>query len=386
MSSDSPDSPRTAPAALHRPLALPEPSGGAPLVNAHTAPQGLFHRGSIALYQGRIDLSPSRPRSLQGRIGGGLRGKVGHFSYASRRRMMKDLAAIKGDHYQTMLFLTLTYHNDWKGRAPRKDLDVYLKRLRRRFPGLAYVWRLEPQERGAPHFHLLLFFEGRVSEEEKADIKCQWHELVDPDSLWHGEYGAKVEADLDGRTGLRIYISKYCAKPDATKAKPEWWQGRYWSTSRNLERPLMEERTLTESEEIELKRIMAKWIETSSKRSLKAATNRDQHWAARRKLRYANVVKAEGIKCSVMLKEEEEGMRDEILRFLDALQSERGDFPTTPYALVKPRSLRTSNRGNQSAINRYSRPNYITPIARRAYFQPCAIQPRFSKTIQYLTP
>ena len=144
--------------------------GVAPLVNAHISPHDPIQKGHIDLYASRFDILPSKIKRQQGRIGGGLRGVVSRFSYGARRRMQTSLAGIQGQHYQTMLFLTLTYHDDWQGREPRKDLDAYIKRLRRRHPDLAYVWRLEPQKRLAPHFHLLLFFTYRLTELQKAEM------------------------------------------------------------------------------------------------------------------------------------------------------------------------------------------------------------------------
>lgn len=55
-------------------------------------------------------------------------------------------------------FVTLTYPAKFPtvSRAKR-DLKVFQQRLIRRFPGSGGIWKLEPQERGAPHYHLLIW-------------------------------------------------------------------------------------------------------------------------------------------------------------------------------------------------------------------------------------
>jgi hypothetical protein len=70
------------------------------------------------------------------------------------------MASINWDRFQAKAFsVTLTYPRSWP-RDPatwKKDLDTFGKRLRRRYPTLSAVWRMEFQGRGAPHFHLILF-------------------------------------------------------------------------------------------------------------------------------------------------------------------------------------------------------------------------------------
>tara|TARA_R110000796_G_scaffold250309_1_gene379133 strand:+ start:354 stop:1163 length:810 start_codon:yes stop_codon:yes gene_type:complete len=263
-----------------------------------------------------------------------------------------------------MLFLTLTYHNAWEGRSPRKDLDVYLKRLRRRFPTVAYVWRLEPQKRLAPHFHLLLFFEDRVSDAEKADIKDQWHTLVEPESDFHNLYGAKVEADLDGMEGVRVYISKYCAKVgEDGSTRPEWWQGKYWATSKNLDTRRIDSIVLHDEEEEQLvKDYAADYLIHRAEIEDGSASSDNQRRAAKRKARYSNVVRAEGIKNAVMLKEVEKEFVGLISNRLNEYRRSKFAYPTLPYSFVRMASLPMPSGANRSAFVRASRAVRYTPI------------------------
>ena len=350
----------------------PSVSEGLPLVNAHISPHDPIQKGHIDLYASRFDILPSKIKRQQGRIGGGLRGVVSRFSYGARRRMQTSLAGIQGQHYQTMLFLTLTYHDDWQGREPRKDLDAYIKRLRRRHPDLAYVWRLEPQKRLAPHFHLLLFFTYRLTELQKAEMSQQWHELVEPDSPFHELYGAKVEADLDGMEGVRVYISKYCAKVQGEDERPEWWQGRYWASSRNLKVGRIATVALRDDDEEQfVKTIAADYLVSRSLKEIEAADSDRQRRAASRKQRFAKVVRVPHIKALVMLKEAELDFIPYLLHRLKDYRKERCNFPVQAAQYVLPRQLPIPNKTQQRIVKPYSMPSYHNEATRRSVFVGC---------------
>jgi len=381
MSSDSPDSPDSQPTRSHRPMAFPEPSQGAPLVNCHISPYGLSKRikGRVDLYASRLDIIPEHTVQRHGGEREWKRGVVGDFSHSSRRRMQTHLSKIHGDHYETLLFLTLTYHNNWQGREPRKDLDAYLKRLRRRHPDMAYVWRLEAQKRSAPHYHLLLFFEGRLTDSQKSDITNQWHTLVEPNSEYHSLYGAKLERDLDGMEGVRVYISKYCAKPsDMGEAQPEWWQGRYWASSRNLKTSMIATIPLhSEEEEQYLKQVAADYLVERAGMEETNAESEEQRRAAQRKGRFANVVRSEHIKSRIMLKEVEKDFNNLIRAELAEYREKRRTWPVMTYVSY------TQTQANQSAIPKDPRA-FIYSTKRLKY--PPIYQARFSKISSNLTP
>jgi hypothetical protein len=95
---------------------------------------------------------------------GVLRGRVTEFTPASRGRLFDFLQCVDREaviaENGLPLFMTLTYPREWSPdcRRWKSDLDNFLYRLERRYPGVAAVWRLEFQKRGAPHFHLLVFY------------------------------------------------------------------------------------------------------------------------------------------------------------------------------------------------------------------------------------
>jgi hypothetical protein len=53
-------------------------------------------------------------------------------------------------------FITLTYGEHYPDdHTSKKHLDNFIKRLKRKYPQFQYVWVIEKQKRGAPHFHIL---------------------------------------------------------------------------------------------------------------------------------------------------------------------------------------------------------------------------------------
>jgi hypothetical protein len=156
------------------------------------------------------------------------RGEVAGFSAKSRNRLMRTLASVKRDNLP--LFVTLTFPSDYPtAERAKKDLDNFLKRLARRFPEVAGVWKLEPQKRGAPHFHLLVW--GVAYTELLAFVPVNWYQVVksgDPNHLaWHkGELGNKpCVQQIESQRGVFWYASKYMSK-EVGSMFTDW--GRWW--------------------------------------------------------------------------------------------------------------------------------------------------------------
>lgn len=139
------------------------------------------------------------------RCGGGRRGSVVGFSRASRKRLLDRLARLRDE--VDPLFLTLTFPDPVDCRQARRCLDSWAKRMRRRFPMFAAVWRIELQKRGVPHFHLLIW-------------GCPFLPVSDVRELWRDVIGYEgphtVQIGITQPRGWRAvaaYVSKYMAKP-----------------------------------------------------------------------------------------------------------------------------------------------------------------------------
>jgi hypothetical protein len=149
------------------------------------------------------------------------------------------------------LFVTLTYHNEYPDNFEdyKNQLDNFLRSLSRRFgryvtkeviikgekvlkevweTSVGVIWKMEYQQRGAPHYHLFVW--GVSLEELREFVPEKWHKIAgygSPDHLaWHkGELGNEhCVQSVKSWHGVRSYASKYFAKLDDTKNRG----GRVW--------------------------------------------------------------------------------------------------------------------------------------------------------------
>jgi hypothetical protein len=155
------------------------------------------------------------------------RGLVREFSRRSRTRLQQTLCALPIAHVgRGMLFVTLTYPAEYPGdwRQWKRQLDTWLKRARRRLPAFACVWKLEPQKRGAPHYHLVVVGANFIA---KDWLSRSWYEVVDSRDPKHLAAGTQV-AQVRSHRGVLSYAAKYVAKQQEL---PDDWQdgvGRWW--------------------------------------------------------------------------------------------------------------------------------------------------------------
>lgn len=142
---------------------------------------------------------------------GGKRDKVTFFSAASRRRLLQRLSSV--DRGAALpLFASLTYPGDDWPADPRRwheHLESLYKRICRFFPNcrVAIIWRLEPQKRGAPHFHLLIF---GVKFLPYRLLGRWWSAIVGGGDV-HAARCMRVERVRSWR-GVMSYASKYLGK------------------------------------------------------------------------------------------------------------------------------------------------------------------------------
>ena len=112
------------------------------------------------------------------------------------------------------LFITLTYPSRFpNGRQAKRDLDVFWKRFVRVYPAAACIWKLEPQKRGAPHFHLIVLGVEFIPHEW---IAKAWYEVVGSRDIRHFAAGTEVRRVKSYQHAVH-YVSKYIAKETAIK-------------------------------------------------------------------------------------------------------------------------------------------------------------------------
>ena len=155
------------------------------------------------------------------------RGLVRTFSRKARTRLQQTLCAIPTRHIgQGMLFVTLTYPRAYPGdwRLWKSQLHNWRKRLFKRCPRASFVWKLEPQKRGAPHFHLIVTGVPYLAREW---LSRSWYEVVGSSDEKHLVAGTNVQQIMSSR-GVAAYAAKYTAKAQQLPADWQDGVGRWW--------------------------------------------------------------------------------------------------------------------------------------------------------------
>jgi hypothetical protein len=108
--------------------------------------------------------------------------------------------------------LTLTYTAEYPPIAQSKrDIKVFLQWFRRKCPSACGVWRLELQNRGAPHYHLLLW---KLPYVPHGTYQTAWSTVI-------GAFRARVRIERERSGALGRYVSKYVTKADRPESTPD---------------------------------------------------------------------------------------------------------------------------------------------------------------------
>jgi len=165
------------------------------------------------------------------------RGRIQSFSKRSRFRLFQLLSMIRNDLDTPPLFVTLTYHHGHENdpRSTKSHLHNFLVQLRNYDPDVQFIWRIELQKRGAPHYHIIIFPSIRntkcTTEHYFSQIRFLWHSIGDPKSRKHEQYGCLIKTVRSYREACN-YMSKYIAKPLVKDSEDV--EGKHWGNSRNL--------------------------------------------------------------------------------------------------------------------------------------------------------
>lgn len=157
------------------------------------------------------------------------RGIVKNLSRQSRMRLLEKVAMT--DNRVKPLFMTLTYPEEFPDpvTAKRKHFKVFIQRMMRNYENMGYLWRMEQQKRGAPHFHVFLW--GVPSEGLVEFCYKAWYEVTGEICIDHFLYGCRIE-EIRSRNGAMFYVSKYIAKVDDSEFNIEL--GRVWGCGGNI--------------------------------------------------------------------------------------------------------------------------------------------------------
>jgi hypothetical protein len=153
------------------------------------------------------------------------RGSCVGLSERSRRRLIRKLAQLneRAQSYRP-LFVTLTYPAHWPEdwHAWKRHLERFCRALLYRWPLACVIWRLEYQDRGAPHFHLIVLGVDFI---HFSWVAQKWVKATQTSSKEHLAAGTETRrARSWGET--RSYAAKYVAKQ--TPQQFDGPAGRHW--------------------------------------------------------------------------------------------------------------------------------------------------------------
>lgn len=176
--------------------------------------------GGIRAYHDAADAYRAYMRACERRdavraaIGAVSRGTIREFSRKSRHRLLSLVARVDEDVSGVMV--TFTYRSNMQDYdTSKKHLDLVLRYLKYHYPGAAALWRMEQQQRGAIHYHVMLLTRGHVWVDIAA-LRAYWHSLV-------GEVASINVKWIGSRKRAFRYVAKYVAKvlsaPEAVAAQ-----------------------------------------------------------------------------------------------------------------------------------------------------------------------
>lgn len=193
---------------------------------------------------------PGKPASPLRRVGAD-RKAIRELSRRSRRLLMRrgnaiPWHALNSDYH--LAFVTLTYPAEYcTARESKRDFRAWVRQLSREYgDGAVGLWKLEPQERGAPHYHVLVGL-SRLGDEDYTPgamylagrrthptllafrdwVAQSWFEVVGSGDERHLWAGTSVESVRDP-SRVTAYLCKYISKA-IPEGLPGWENpGRFW--------------------------------------------------------------------------------------------------------------------------------------------------------------
>lgn len=166
------------------------------------------------------------------------RGPVKEFSRRSRQRLA-FVACNTDVVFRTMI--TLTYPGEFPtdGRNVKRNLHAFLEWLKRDIKAMPYyLWFLEFQQRGAPHYHVLIDWPLPRSRSDVSAVRfrvsCAWYRIVGSQDTRHLAAGTSVER-VRKPDGAARYAVKYAFKMRQKRVPKEYQDvGRLWGCSRDV--------------------------------------------------------------------------------------------------------------------------------------------------------
>jgi len=239
--------------------------------------------GSFTVWRGGGLVKVSKPKfqSIERKNCSARRGIITEFSRSSRRRLLRTVSKTKKENLP--VFVTLTYPSEFPGDPAewKRHLHNFLRRLAYKFENVSGVWKLEPQKRGAPHYHLMIW--GVKYVDLLAFVPEKWYRVVGSGDEKHLRAGTRVEKVRTWR-GVMSYCAKYLGKE--VKDMPGWSAvGRYWGVFQRDAVPWAELVTVdvTYKQAAQIMRYLRRYahLKSRSYRSLEIFVNNTEFWFER---------------------------------------------------------------------------------------------------------
>lgn len=166
-------------------------------------------------------------------------GKAGNFQgkqkqgELSRKSLAKLAFYAQNTEVKMNMFITLTYPKEFpkSGKEIKRHLNRFLAWIRSTGDNISYLWFLEFQKRGAPHFHIITSADLL---DRKQDISQRWYDAVNSGDMKHLRAGTNIQK-IRKVDGMARYVSKYAAKKEQKVLPPDFRDvGRFWGCSRDV--------------------------------------------------------------------------------------------------------------------------------------------------------
>jgi len=190
-------------------------------------------------------------------------GDIAEFSKGSRSRAFKWLLTLNTNSLSEAIFVTLTYHNEsiFEIGNCKTHLEAFLRKLKSHIPECVYIWRMETQIRGTPHFHLIVWSKHShvrlYTQLQAMQLSKDWLAIKSCRCNNCKRYSVNVR-EVRNRRNAIAYLSKYCAK--VTDTLHESKNGKFWGTSFDAPRKPMSEIYLTKCQHDKLKLLLKKFL------------------------------------------------------------------------------------------------------------------------------
>jgi len=156
------------------------------------------------------------------------------YEFSDKSRANLDHICCNSGHLIKSQFC-LTYHdqNPTDGIEVKRHLDRWLKALRRRLPCVGYLWVLEFQKRGVPHYHVWLTAPPDAALQRK--MARSWVKITKGTEEQYKRHCLPSNwCPWDMQNG--VYAKKYAIKQVQKDVPPEFQNvGRFWGSSRSLQ-------------------------------------------------------------------------------------------------------------------------------------------------------